>query len=89
MRTIFHCKLFLQNREVVPRIEMRLSMHQSYILYLYRKTLNQEIYNRKKTTTNDHVWCVIEKILPMNAQMIFIIVEISKKLTFFVENENI
>jgi hypothetical protein len=27
---------------------MRLSMHQSYILYLFRETLNQEIYNEKK-----------------------------------------
>jgi len=42
-------------------------------------SLNQEICNKKKEITNDHVWCVMEeKKLPMNAQMIFIIVEKSK-----------
>ncbi len=33
-------------------------MHQSCILYLCHKTLNQEICNKRKTM-NDHVWCVI------------------------------
>jgi hypothetical protein len=37
---------------------------------------------------NDHVWCVIEKN-PMNAWMIFIVVEISKNNYIFYEKSKL